>query len=213
MNDLNLLRQSENIDQQYEIDSQNEMIKDKIKKRNMLFLIILLAVVFLAVIINNRNGNGKDRETKHLINIIIDVSESLKESYAKMNLTKNEFNYNSLLKNLEFYSYFDRADVITNLIGTKQGKYYDLIGLLIELDSIINENDIQEKINDFENQKIYKRYDKQYLDTTLKNEFIREIPKIEDILKSFSYRKKCVLYHYIIKYQNKDVKNRVISNF
>ena len=127
--------------------------KNREKKKRMIIFAISIVMIIIAIIYIINFLNKK--KEKNFIHIILDVSKSLKEPYENLILKKDEFNYNTLLKNIEFYSYFDRVNLITNIIGTKQGKFFDLIGLLTKLDSIINERDIEAKINNYENQEIY----------------------------------------------------------
>ena len=126
----------------------------KLKRKRIIFItvavIVMISIAAICIIFFSKKEKGKN-----FIHIILDVSKSLKESYENLIFKKDEFNYNTLLKNIEFYSYFDRVNLITNIIGTKQGKFFDLIGLLTKLDSIINERDIEAKINNYENQEIY----------------------------------------------------------
>ena len=180
--------------------------KNREKKKRMIIFAVSVVMIIIAIIYIINFLNKK--KEKNFIHIILDVSKSLKEPYENLILKKDEFNYNTLLKNIEFYSYFDRVDLITNIIGTKQGKFFDLIGLLTKLDSIINEDDINAKINNYKNQEIYKCNNP---DPTIINIYNEKIPKIGDIVKSFSHEKKCVLLYYVKK--NNHIKSKVQYNF
>ena len=181
--------------------------QNKKKCSNSIKIIIFIALIIITIIILCIMCLYTNKR-KNLIHIILNVSKSLKEPYEKLILKKEDFNYNSLLKNIEFYSYFDRTDIIANIIGTKQGNFFDIIGLLTELDSKTNEDDIQEKINDYENQEIYKCYDPA---PRLKKIYKDEISKIDKILKSFSDKKKCVLLYYVDS--STFIKGKVEKNF
>ena len=186
-------------------ESMNDENSAKLKRINFTTVtaIIILFITAICIICFWKKEKGKN-----FIHIIIDVSKSLKEPYENLILKRDEFNYNTLLKNIEFYSYFDRVNLIANIIGTKRGKFFDLIGLLTKLDSITNEDDINAKINNYENQEIYKCNKP---DSKIINIYYEKIPKIKDILKSFSHNKKCVLLYYVKK--NNHIKTKVQDNF
>ena len=185
----------------------NEIREGNKNREKSKIIFTTFIVIILITIIYIKNFFDKNKK-KNFIHIILDVSKSLKEPYENIILKKDEFNYNTLLKNIEFYSYFDRVDLITNIIGTRQGKFFDLIGLLTKLDSIINEDDINAKINNYQNQEIYKCDNP---DSKIINIYNEKIPNIDYIVKSFSHEKKCVLLYYIKK--NKHIESKVQNNF
>ena len=185
----------------------NEIREGNKNREKSKIIFTTFIVIILITIIYIKNFLDKKKK-KNFIHIILDVSKSLKEPYENLILKKDEFNYNTLLKNIEFYSYFDRVDLITNIIGTKQGKFFDLIGLLTKLDSIINEDDINAKINNYKNQEIYKCDNP---DSKIINIYNKKIPNIDYIVKSFSHEKKCVLLYYVKK--NNHIKSKVQYNF
>ena len=164
----------------------NEIREGNKNREKSKIIFTTFIVIILITIIYIKNFFDKNKK-KNFIHIILDVSKSLKEPYENIILKKDEFNYNTLLKNIEFYSYFDRVDLITNIIGTRQGKFFDLIGLLTKLDSIINEDDINAKINNYQNQEIYKCDNP---DSKIINIYNEKIPNIDYIVKSFSHEKK-----------------------
>jgi hypothetical protein len=203
-----------NSDQNSELLLPNTKNRKKILFKRILLILIILVIlsslIIFVLLINKRKSNSKN-----LVFLVQDVSNSLQNCYSDYFLLMEKFlDYDSLMNFIEGYSYFNRTDIYACLTGTHPEKSYDLLGILKETE-LINKIDKESYENMVNNNYEQIKYSISDPDKEIKTSLKDYELKLDNFLKQTDEKKKTVLAYYLKKDTNlrkKIYDNLVIQN-
>ena len=179
-----------------------------------IFIIIILIVFIVSIIVlryyfKSIQPKNIEKEKKNVIFLVQDISSTMKEAYKKIEVKRSEVNIDSFLDFIEFYSYFDRIDIYTILLGTKSGQLYDSFSLLEEIKSI-EKNDIKKRVDEYWKESKYNIYSNP--DKIIKDKLLSYNINIDEFLNQIDFKKKQVLSYYLNKDDEDDLNNKLYQN-